>query len=135
MPPPTTPSSSPAITVRWSRRACPGCPLGSTRWTQVTTGTLCLLPTEAVSEGLEASLFEWKERREETSDQAEKDKPESETCSVAFQIREETGNGWRELGAHTRLVNRKGIHWSGHFPPDDANAEILLGHLLRFHKP
>ena len=96
---------------------------------------LCMLPTEAVSEGLEASLFEWKERCEETSDQAEKDKPESETCSVAFQVREETGNGWRELGAHTRLVNRKGIHLSGHFPPDDANAEILPGHLLRFHKP
>jgi len=96
---------------------------------------LCMLPTEAVSEGLEASLFEWKERREETSAQAEKDKPEPEACSVAFQVREETGNGWRELGAHTRLVNRKGINWSGHFPPDDANAEILPGHLLRFHKP
>ncbi|MGA2001104.1 MAG: hypothetical protein ABSG52_14020 [Terriglobales bacterium] len=96
---------------------------------------LCMLPTEAVSEGLEASLFEWKERREETSDQAEKDKPESAACSVAFQVREETGTGWRELGTHTRLVNRKGIHWSGHFPPDDANAEILPGHLLRFHKP
>ncbi len=96
---------------------------------------LCMLPTEAVSEGLEASLFEWKERREETSDQDEKDKPESEACSVAFQVREETGAGWRELGTHTRLVNRKGINWTGHFPPDDANAEILPGHLLRFHKP
>jgi glycosyltransferase involved in cell wall biosynthesis len=96
---------------------------------------LCMLPTEAVSEGLEASLFEWKERREETSDQAEKDKPVDEACSVAFQVREETGNGWRELGTHTRLVNRKGINWTGHFPPDDANAEILPGHLLRFHKP
>ena len=96
---------------------------------------LCMLPTEAISEGLEASLFEWKEGREETPDQAETDKPESEGCSVAFQVREETGDGWRELGAHTRLVNRKGINWTGHFPPDDANAEILPGHLLRFHKP
>ncbi|HEX9120313.1 MAG TPA: hypothetical protein VF840_07220 [Terriglobales bacterium] len=96
---------------------------------------LCLLPTEAVSEGLEASLFEWKERREETSDQDEKDKPESAACSVAFQVREETGSGWRGLGAHTRLVYRKAINWTGHFPPDDANAEILPGHLLRFRKP
>jgi hypothetical protein len=96
---------------------------------------LCLLPTEAVSEGLEASLFEWKERRQETSGQAEKDKPESEASSVAFQVREETGNGWRDLGAHTRLVNRKGINWSGHFPPDDASAEMIPGHLLRFHQP
>jgi glycosyltransferase involved in cell wall biosynthesis len=95
---------------------------------------LCMLPTEAVSEGLEASLFEWKERRE-TSGQDEEDKHVDEPCSVAFQVREETGSGWRELGAHTRLVNRKGINWSGHFPPDDANAEMLPGHLLRFHKP
>ena len=96
---------------------------------------LCMLPSEAVSEGLEASLFEWKERRQETSDQAEKNKPESEVFGVAFQVREESSDGWRELGAHTRLVNRKAINWSGHFPPDDPNAEILTGHLLRFHKP
>jgi glycosyltransferase involved in cell wall biosynthesis len=96
---------------------------------------LCLLPSEAVSEGLEASLFEWKERREETSDQVEEYKPGSAACSVAFQVREETGNGWRELGAHTRLVNRKRVNWTGHLPPDDVNAEILPGHLLRFQKP
>ena len=96
---------------------------------------LCMLPTEAVSEGLEASLFEWKERHEETSAQAENDKHETEACSVAFQVREEIGNGWRELGTHTRLVNRKAINWTGHFPPDDADAEILPGHLLRFRKP
>jgi glycosyltransferase involved in cell wall biosynthesis len=96
---------------------------------------LCMLPTEAVSEGLEASLFEWKERHEENSDQAENDKHAGEPCSVAFQVREETDKGWRELGPHTRLVNRKGINWPGHLPPDDPNAEILPGHLLRFHKP
>jgi glycosyltransferase involved in cell wall biosynthesis len=96
---------------------------------------LCLLPTEAVSEALEASLFEWKERREETSDLAEEDKPVDEPHSVAFQVREETGDGWRERGVHTRLVNRKGINWTGHLPPDDANAEILPGHLLRFYQP
>jgi glycosyltransferase involved in cell wall biosynthesis len=96
---------------------------------------LCMLPTEAVSEGLEASLFEWKQRREENSDRAEGDKRAAEPCSVAFQVREETGNGWSELGAHTRLVNRKGINWFGHLPVDDPNAEMLSGHLLRFHKP
>ena len=96
---------------------------------------LCVLPTEAISEGLEASLFEWKQRREENSDPAETDKHAAEPCSVAFQVREETGDGWRELGAHTRLVNRKAIHWFGHLPLDDPNAEMLPGHLLRFHKP
>ena len=96
---------------------------------------LCMLPTEAVSEGLEASLFEWKQRHEENSEQSEKDTHVAEAHSVAFQVREETGSGWRELGAHTRLVNRKGINWSGHLPLDDPNAEMLPGHLLRFHKP
>jgi glycosyltransferase involved in cell wall biosynthesis len=96
---------------------------------------LCMLPSEAVSEGLEASLFEWKERSEESDQPEEIDELVSTACSVAFQVREETGAGWRELGAHTRLVNRKGINWTGHLPPDDANAEILPGHLLRFHQP
>ena len=96
---------------------------------------LCMLPTEAVSEGLEASLFEWKQRREENSDQAEEDQRAAEPCSVAIQVREETGSGWRELGARTRLVNRKATNWSGHLPPDDPNAELLPGHLLRFHQP
>ena len=96
---------------------------------------LCMLPTEAVSEGLEASLFEWKQRREENSDQAEEDTLAGEPNCVAFQVREETGNGWRELGAHTRLVNRKGINWTGQLPLDDPHAEMLSGHLLRFHKP
>jgi hypothetical protein len=95
---------------------------------------LCLLPAEAVSEGLEASLFEWKQRREEKSAQAENE-PETGPCSVAFPVREETDNGWKELGAHTRLVNRKGVIWPGHLPRDDPQAEMLLGHLLRFRKP
>jgi glycosyltransferase involved in cell wall biosynthesis len=94
---------------------------------------LCLLPTEAVSEGLEASLFEWKERPKEKFD--DKNEEASSHCSVAFMIREENENGWEELGAHTRLANRKRINWPGHLPLDDPNAEILPGHLLRFHKP
>jgi glycosyltransferase involved in cell wall biosynthesis len=96
---------------------------------------LCLLPSEAVSEGLEASLFEWKERGEANSGRPEDGQHAAESCSVAFQVREETGDGWRELGAHTRLVNRRAIHGAGHLPPDDPNAEMLPGHLLRFHKP
>src|SRR5512147_193806 len=75
---------------------------------------LCLLPTEAVSEGLEASLFEWKERREEKSDEDDKDKAAASQCSVAFAIREENEGGWKEVGTHTRLVNRKKINWPGH---------------------
>ena len=96
---------------------------------------LCLLPTESVSEALEASLFEWKERRKEPVGEDEKEKKAVSQCSVAFVIREENQNGWKELGAHTRLVNRKKINWPGHLPFDDPDAEVLAGHLLRFSKP
>ncbi len=96
---------------------------------------LCLLPTESVGEGLEASLFEWKHRREEALDHDEKDKQAGWERSVGFQVREETAEGWKELGAHTRLVNRKKISWPGHLPSDEPDAEIIPGHLLRFQKP
>lgn len=95
---------------------------------------LCLLPTEAVSEAMEASLFEWKERLFEDYDHSEKEEQAAEN-SYAFQIREEAGNGWKELGTHTRLVNRKQVTWTGHLPKDDPAAEVLPGHLLCFCKP
>jgi glycosyltransferase involved in cell wall biosynthesis len=97
---------------------------------------LCLLPNEAVGEALEASLFEWKDRKEEKSDQSEKDKQAAnQCCGFSVNLREETGNGWKDLGKHTRLVNRKKINWQDHLPADDPGAELLPGHLLRFAKP
>jgi glycosyltransferase involved in cell wall biosynthesis len=96
---------------------------------------LCLLPTEAVSEGLEASLFEWKEKVDEPLGEDEKEDAAKSECSVAFMVREESDNGWTELGRHTRLVNRKIINWPGHLPHDDPAAHIIAGHLLRFGKP
>jgi glycosyltransferase involved in cell wall biosynthesis len=96
---------------------------------------LCLLATESVSEGLEASLFEWKERRDEPIGEGDKEKESSSLCSVAMEIREEIEGGWKELGPHTRLVNRRHINWPGHLPQDDPKAEVLPGHLLRFVKP
>ncbi|MBZ5567346.1 MAG: hypothetical protein LAN64_05785 [Acidobacteriia bacterium] len=89
---------------------------------------LCLLPTEAVSEAMEASLFEWKDRDERSHEIATQN-------SFAFPVRAETASGWNELGAHTRLVNRKYVNWTEQLPPEDAAAEVLPGHLLRFSKP
>jgi glycosyltransferase involved in cell wall biosynthesis len=96
---------------------------------------LCLLPNEAVGEALEASLFEWKDRKHEKSDQSEKDKDAAKQCGFGFKVHEETENGWKELGAHTRLVNRKKVNWPGHLPSHVPDAELLPGHLLRFAKP
>lgn len=85
---------------------------------------LCLLPGEAASESLEASLFEWKHE----------DPDEGATCfSVA--VREETDAGWNELGPQVRLVNRKQINWPGELPPSNATCATLEGHILRFRTP
>lgn len=96
---------------------------------------LCLLPTESVSEAMEASLFEWKERKLDASDDPEKDKEAGAQNSFSFQVRLDTAEGWKELGVHTRLVNRNRINWQGHLPADDPGAEMLAGHLLRFSTP
>jgi len=96
---------------------------------------LCILPNESLSEGLEASLFEWKERVDEPMDHADKDTnaPFNDTFSVT--IRDETDDGWRTLACETRLINRKQINWSEAVPPNNEQSVTLPGELLRFSKP
>lgn len=95
----------------------------------------CLLPNESLSEGLEASLFEWKDRVEEPLDYTEKeaDAPFNKTYSVG--VREEDENGWHTLPAETRLINRRQINWSEAVPPNNTQSVLLNGDLLRFSKP
>ena len=94
---------------------------------------LCLLPNEAVSEALEASLLEWREQ--DHSNHAEKNAEAPCLQSFSFQVREENDGTWKEIGTHTRLVNRKHVNWPDRLPQDDPKAEVLPGHLLRFAKP
>ena len=84
---------------------------------------LCLLPSEALSEALEASLLEWK--------QGDPD----ELTGFAVNIREETETGWRVLAAETRLVNRAAATWTGVLPPHGPAVHELAGDLLRFRSP
>jgi glycosyltransferase involved in cell wall biosynthesis len=87
---------------------------------------LVLLPSEALSETLEATLFEWKERDHEA------------TAVFALSLREENETGgWNSLGAHTRLVNRNTVNWTADLPADmpGAEVEVLEGDLLRFRNP
>jgi glycosyltransferase involved in cell wall biosynthesis len=99
---------------------------------------LCLLPTEAVGESLEASLFEWKEQHKDPKDESKEAKPDEQAASnggYAFAIREETAKGWRDRPPEVRLVNRKKINWPDHLPPNMPGAPQLAGEILRFHKP
>jgi len=84
---------------------------------------LCLLPTEALSEGLEASLFEWKLGEH------------APAGAFSMTVREQAGDEWVSHPPTTRLVNRHGRPWTGSLPPDDPQAQLLAGDLLRFREP
>lgn len=85
---------------------------------------LCVLPSEALSEGLEAALFDWKESE-----------PPQETTGYRVAVREEAGEGWRPLGMELRLVNRASLNWTDVLPPANHPTPTLPGELLRFSHP
>jgi hypothetical protein len=87
---------------------------------------LCLLPTESLSESLEAALFEWKLYPPQ-------DVSAVPACS-AFAC-EETSDGWSEVTPTTRLVPKNWPRWDGVLPIYDANTMLLQGNLLRFRLP
>lgn len=84
---------------------------------------LYLLPTEALSEGLEASLFEWKMAEHDAG------------SAFSMAVREQAGNDWLSHPATTRLLNRRTRSWAGPLPADDPRAQLLAGDLLRFRQP
>jgi glycosyltransferase involved in cell wall biosynthesis len=85
---------------------------------------LCLHPSEALGDDLEASLHEWRENEQ----------PES-AIGFNIAIREQNGHGWKSLPAEMRLANRKQINWTGDLPPENPNAPALQGHILRMPDP
>ena len=86
----------------------------------------CLSPSESLSEGLEASLFEWKLYEAEDVDSVP-------ACS-AF-VRQESDQGWLEYAPSTRLVRKYWDRWNGNLPATDLRSMLLQGDLLRFRRP
>ena len=84
---------------------------------------LCLLPGEALSEALEASLLEWKQ--EDPGD----------AVAYALAVRTETVNGWKHGLPEVRLAHRRKVSWTGALPPRTGDALPLCGDLLRFRDP
>jgi hypothetical protein len=80
---------------------------------------LCLLANESITEGLEASLHEWKEQEHEPNQ------------SFGVGTREQTEAGWQTRAPETRLVNRKGVNWTGDLPLNDSSSQPLGGEVLR----
>jgi glycosyltransferase involved in cell wall biosynthesis len=87
---------------------------------------LCLEPLESITEGLEATLYEWRSATD----------VDSNAAAFAVSIREETSDGWLDLPTpQTRLVPRNWNRWSGRLPAGDPSAIALEGTILRFIFP
>ena len=87
---------------------------------------LCLEPREALTEALEASLYQWKSAAP----------PLVSGQAFSVYLREETPGGWISLPSpQVRLVPRGWSRWQDHFPAGDASALTLEGELLRFLLP
>jgi hypothetical protein len=87
---------------------------------------LCVLPSEALTEELEASLFEWKLCPAEQV---------RELASCSMVVRVETPTGWVTQNASTRLVPRHWAAWDGTLPRASQAGKLLPGKLLRFRAP
>lgn len=87
---------------------------------------LCLEPCESLTEGLAASLFQWKLQRDE----------ELSATSFSTLVREETSEGWSDHKTpQTRLVPRNWQLWRGTLPVSDGSPVALEGEVLRFSFP
>ena len=69
-----------------------------------------MLPSETVSEALEAAVLEWKQAEPE------------EVTGYTVSIREQFHEAWRQSGHEMRLVNRKRVNWTGRIPPMTTNS-------------
>ena len=80
---------------------------------------LCILPGESLSEGLEATLFEWKDTD-----------PDEEVPGFSFPVRD--ANAGQSHPPEMRLVNRNRVNWTEKLPPNADRAIELHGDLLKF---
>jgi hypothetical protein len=88
---------------------------------------LCMQPGESVTEGLQATLFEWRALPHERI-----------APGIAFSVfaREQTGERWLQLPTpETRLIPRSWPRWHGRLPTYEPSAVALEGELLRFDLP
>jgi hypothetical protein len=91
----------------------------------------CMEPRESITEGLQASLFEW-------SALPAHGIMGGVARGPAFSVfaREQTGESWLELPApETRLIPRNWTLWHGRLPAHEPSAIALEGELLRFALP
>ena len=87
---------------------------------------LHLNPSESLTEGLQASLFEWSAAAA------------SHFSTQAFSVNllQQLGWQWRQLAEpEIRLVHKQWPHWKGLFPAPDGPSTALQGDLLQLAYP
>jgi len=88
---------------------------------------LCLDPSESITEGLQATLFEWSSL------------PAHSVCGTSgfsVLVREQIAETWRHhLAPETRLVPRNWNLWNESLPAHDPSSVTLEGELLRLPFP
>jgi hypothetical protein len=90
----------------------------------------CIQPAESITEGLQASLFEWSALPGH--------RVGSVTGGLAFSlfVREQVGERWLHISQpETRLIPRSWPLWQGGLPAHEPFAIALEGELLRFALP
>jgi len=93
---------------------------------------LCLLPSESITEGLQATLFEWS-----SLPNAAVAEPSGFSVIVREQVGKDwMGRDWQELPEpEIRLVPRNWALWNGPLPAHQAASRALEGELLRIAFP
>jgi len=92
---------------------------------------LCMEPGESISEGLQASLFEWSAQPSQAVGGGI-----AGAHALSVLVREQTGESWLELPKpETRLIPRNWTHWRGRLPASEPCSVALEGELLRFALP
>ncbi|MFZ0418361.1 MAG: hypothetical protein WAM04_09655 [Candidatus Sulfotelmatobacter sp.] len=88
---------------------------------------LCLDPSESITEGLQAALFEWSSLPAFSVEG---------TPSFSMFVREQLAGNWRTQPApETRLIPRTWALWNVFLPAYDPSSIALEGELLRFSYP
>jgi hypothetical protein len=92
---------------------------------------LCMEPAESITEGLQASLFEWSALPSHGVVGGAAGAP-----AFSLFVREQTGESWLQFPApETRLIPRGWTQWHGRLPAHEPFALVLEGELLRFSSP
>ncbi len=117
------------VAARYGARLIPGDDRAPGRYLDLARHDwiLFLHSSESMTEGLQATLFEW-------SLIPQNEVPVSRVFRVA--IRRQVGEVWQmrpEL--ETRLIHRSWSHWKGYFPADDPSSTVLEGELLQLDIP